>query len=172
VPGLIEGASEGIGLGHEFLAHLERARILVHVIDSAAGDPAEQFATIDRELAEYGAGLDERPQVVVLNKVDLLPEPPALGVDDERIVAVFGLSAATGAGVEDFKRRLFTLIPEPEEEPAVEPELADFLVYRPKTKTRTYRIYRTDRGFRVIGKPSEEELRAAGVKAEDEVEYV
>ncbi|MGB2951970.1 MAG: GTPase ObgE, partial [Gaiellaceae bacterium] len=72
VPGLIERASEGVGLGHEFLAHLERARLLVHVIDTAAGDPAEQFATIDRELAAYGAGLEERPQVVVLNKLDLL----------------------------------------------------------------------------------------------------
>src|SRR5437762_8659939 len=73
VPGLIEGASEGIGLGHEFLAHLERARLLVHVIDVAAADPVEQFETIDRELAAYGAGLDELPQVVVLNKIDLLP---------------------------------------------------------------------------------------------------
>src|SRR6478736_3822030 len=88
VPGLIEGASEGAGLGHEFLAHLERARMLVHVIDAADGDPAERWATIDHELAAYGAGLDELPQVVVLNKVDLLPEPPVLGVDDRRILVV------------------------------------------------------------------------------------
>ena len=77
VPGLIEGASEGVGLGDEFLAHLERARLLVHVIDAASGDPAERFHTIDRELDQYGAGLDERPQAVVLNKIDLVPEPPA-----------------------------------------------------------------------------------------------
>src|SRR5438874_1462379 len=73
VPGLIEGASEGVGLGHEFLAHLERARLLVHVIDAAAGDAESQFRTIEHELAAYGAGLEERPQVVVLNKIDLLP---------------------------------------------------------------------------------------------------
>src|SRR5207249_909451 len=85
VPGLIEGAAEGVGLGHEFLAHLERARLLVHMIDAAAGDPAEQFRTIDRELDEYGAGLETRPQVVVLNKIDLLPEPPAFELEDERI---------------------------------------------------------------------------------------
>src|SRR5881394_3219655 len=59
VPGLIEGASEGVGLGHEFLAHLERARLLVHVIDAAAGDPAEQFRGVDRELEAYGQGLAE-----------------------------------------------------------------------------------------------------------------
>ena len=75
VPGLIEGASEGVGLGHEFLAHLERARTLVHVID--ASKPSRSSGeTIDGELAAYGAGLDERPQIVVLNKIDLVPEPP------------------------------------------------------------------------------------------------
>src|SRR5438874_4936199 len=87
VPGLIEGASEGVGLGHEFLAHLERARVLVHVIDSADGEPAECWAATDRELTAYGEGLDELPQVVVLNKIDLLPDPPELGVEDDRIIA-------------------------------------------------------------------------------------
>src|SRR5438034_6591911 len=131
VPGLIEGASEGVGLGHEFLAHLERARLLVHVIDAAAGDPAEQFRTIDRELREYGAGLAELPQVVVLNKVDLLPSPPSLGLNDERILRTFAVSAATGAGVELFKRALFELVPVPESPPDdSEREIADFLVYR------------------------------------------
>ena len=74
VPGLIEGASEGVGLGHEFLAHLERARLLVHVIDAAEGDAEERFRAIDHELAEYGAGLVERPQIVALNKVDAAPD--------------------------------------------------------------------------------------------------
>src|SRR5881275_2065225 len=85
VPGLIEGASEGVGLGHEFLAHLERARLLVHVIDAAAGDAEAQFRTIDHELAEYGAGLESRPQLVVLNKLDLLPEPSSFELEDGRI---------------------------------------------------------------------------------------
>src|SRR5207249_5673178 len=127
VPGLIEGASEGVGLGHEFLAHLERARLLVYVIDAAAGDPAEQFRTIDRELAEYGAGLETRAQVVVLNKIDLLLEPPGLGLEDERIERVFLVSCATGAGVEEFKRALLELVPEPEERPSDTDGLADFL---------------------------------------------
>ena len=83
VPGLIEGASEGVGLGHEFLAHLERARTLVHVID-ASHDADEQWRTIDAELGAYGAGLDERPQIVVLNKIDLAPDPP-FAIDDPRI---------------------------------------------------------------------------------------
>ena len=75
VPGLIEGASDGVGLGHAFLAHLERARLLVHVIDGSEGDADERFRAIDRELALYGAGLDERPQIVVLNKSDRRRSP-------------------------------------------------------------------------------------------------
>jgi GTP-binding protein len=175
VPGLIEGASEGVGLGHEFLAHLERARLLVHVIDVAAGDPAEQFRTIDRELAEYGAGLEMRPQVVVLNKIDLLPEPSPFEVEDERIQRVFLVSCATGAGIEEFRRALFELVPAPEELPSEADGLADFLVYRPVPRARPFKILRTDRGFRVTGRvPAgeelEEALRAAGAKTGDEVQ--
>ena len=175
VPGLIEGASEGAGLGHEFLAHLERARMLVHVIDAADGEPAERWASIDRELSAYGAGLDELPQVVVLNKIDLLPEPPELGVEDERIIAVYPVSAATGAGVEEFKRALFSHVPEAEALPEEKPEgLADYLVYRPGSRRRRYRIFRTDTGFRVVGRPPGDEelaeaLMAAGAKEGDEV---
>jgi GTP-binding protein len=173
VPGLIEGASEGVGLGHEFLAHLERARTLIHVIDSS-GDADEQWRTIDAELGAYGAGLDERPQIVVLNKIDLEPEPE-LSIDDPRIVAVFRISCATGEGVEEFRRRLFVLVPEPEVEERGPDELADFLVYRPQPKTRRWRLLRTEDGFRVLGpRPSEEELeralRAAGAKVGATVE--
>jgi GTP-binding protein len=175
VPGLIEGASEGAGLGHEFLAHLERARMLVHVIDAAHGEPAERWASIDRELSAYGAGLDELPQVVVLNKIDLLPEPPVLGVDDERILVVYAVSAATGAGIDTFRRALFVHVPEPEALPEAKPEgLADYLVYRPQPRARRYRILRTDTGFRVMGRPPADEelaeaLKAAGAKKGDEV---
>ena len=175
VPGLIEGASRGVGLGHEFLAHLERARLLVHVIDAADGDPVEHFRTIDRELAEYGAELDRRPQAVVLNKTDLLLDPPIFGVDDPRIVGVFALSAATGAGVEEFKRSLFSVVPPLPESPADDSGMAEFLVYRPQPRAATYRILRTDRGYRVLGDPPsagelEAELRAAGARKGSEVE--
>ena len=179
VPGLIEGASEGVGLGHEFLAHLERARLLLHVIDASEVDVEERFRTIDRELALYGAGLDERPQALVLNKIDLLP-PDSLAVpqlDDPRIVRVFRVSAATGEGIEELKRTLFTLIPPAPPDAADEPsELPNFLEYRPQPPARrTYRIYRTDRGYRIAGEaPAGEELeaalRAAGIRKGQDVE--
>jgi hypothetical protein len=89
---------------------------------------------------------------------------------------VFPVSAATGAGIEEFRRALFQHIPEPEPIPEESPEgLADFLVYRPQPRTRRYRIYRTDTGYRVAGRPPgdvelAEALKAAGAKEGDEVE--
>ena len=178
VPGLTEGASEGVGLGHEFLAHLERARVLLHVIDSSEGDAEERWATIDSELAAYGAGLDERQQAIVLNKIDLSPEPPAFDLEDERILRVFRVSAATGAGIEELKRALLALMPQEEvvpPAPGAEDELVDFLVYRPQPARRAYRVFRTERGFRVTGRPPssaelEAVLKAAGAREGDEVE--
>ena len=176
VPGLIEGASEGVGLGHEFLAHLERARLLLHVIDSSEGDADDRWRTIDAELEAYGAGLDERQQVVLLNKTDLSPDPPAFGIEDDRIVRVFRVSAATGAGVEELRRALFELVPQEEVVPELEEsELVDFLVYRPQPARRAYRVFRTERGFRVTGRPPspaqlEAILKAAGARAGDEVQ--
>ncbi len=174
VPGLIEGASEGIGLGHEFLAHLERARLLVHVIDAAEPDPEMRYEQIEAELAAYGAGLDERPQAIVLNKLDLLPEPPSLHLGGERVLRVFALSCATGAGVEEFRRALFELCPPETAVEAEAPGLAEFLVYRPRPKRLGFRILRTESGFRVVGRPPAEDelteaLRAAGAKPGDEV---
>jgi GTPase len=176
VPGLIEGASEGIGLGHEFLAHLERARLLVHVIDASEGDPAERFATIDRELGAYGAGLDRLPQIVVVNKIDIARDA-AFETGDPRVLRVVRTSAATGEGIDDLTRALFELCPAaPEREVSAEDGVVDFLVYRPRPHGRgAYRIFRTDRGYRVVGTPPEREaleeaLRAAGAKAGAEVE--
>ena len=171
VPGLLEGAHEGVGLGDEFLAHLERARLLLHVID-ATEPVAERFAAINRELRGYGAGLDERPQIVVLNKLDLVGDPPVFDVEDSRVLATFAVSAATGAGIDDLKRALFELVPETSPEPAVEDEVADFLVYRPRPdRRRAFRLFRIDGGYRVRGEATEQELRAAGVKPGDAVEF-
>jgi GTP-binding protein len=170
VPGLIEGASQGVGLGHAFLAHLERARLLVHVIDGSEGDADERFATIDRELALYGAGLDERPQIVVLNKSDLTTEPVPFDVDDARILAVHRVSCATGAGIPELRQALFSLCPAAPEPAEDEAEMPEFLEYRPKPPSRRpFRILRTDHGYRVVGDVPvgdelEDALRAAGIR--------
>ena len=176
VPGLIEGASEGVGLGHEFLAHLERARLLVHVLDASEEDAAGRWQLIENELAEYGAGLGELQQIVVLNKIDVAGNVD-FRVEDERILRIVRTSAVTGAGIDELVNALFELCP-PAPEPAQEDDdgLVEFLVYRPRPEARSgFRILRTDRGYRVTGttpEPHELEaaLRAAGAKTGAEVE--
>jgi GTP-binding protein len=175
VPGLIEGAADGAGLGHQFLAHLERARLLVHVLDASEPDLEGRFQAIDRELEAYGAGLGNRPQLVVLNKIDLLPTAPPFAVDDPRVVGVLATSCATGHGIDELKRALFELCPAA---PAADPvdELPEYLEYRPKPRRGPgFRILRTDRGYRVVGKPPsadelEEALRRVGIKRGTQVE--
>jgi GTPase len=177
VPGLIEGAAEGAGLGHRFLAHLERARLLVHVLDASEPDLEARFRTIDDELSAYGAGLDRRPQLVVLNKIDLLDRVPSLALSDERIVRIVATSCATGAGIDKLKRALFELVPTEQEVAAPSSErVPEFLEYSPRARTGPrFRILRTDRGYRVVGTPPpadelEEALRRIGVKRGTEVE--
>jgi GTPase len=176
VPGLIEGAADGAGLGHQFLAHLERAVLLVHVLDASEPDLEERFRTIDHELAQYGAGLAERPQLVVLNKIDLVQTVPVFEPPDERVVRVVATSCATGTGVEDLKLALFELCPASGVEHAVEATVPEFLDYRPRPRRGPrFRILRTDRGFRVVGTPPsadelETALRGLGIKRGTHVE--
>lgn len=175
VPGLIEGAADGAGLGHQFLAHLERARVLVHVLDASEANLVERFRTIDEELDRYGAGLAERPQLVVLNKIDLVDSPPDFALDDPRVVGVVATSCATGAGIDDLKHALFEHCPLEPAEP-VESPLPEFLDYRPRPRRgRQFRILRTDRGYRVVGRTPapeelEEALRRLGIKRGAQVE--
>ena len=174
VPGLIEGAADGAGLGHQFLAHLERARLLVHVLDASEPDLEERFRTIDHELAAYGAGLEVKPQLVVLNKIDLLEAVPAFKPADERVVRVVATSCVTGAGIDELMYALFELCPV--DAPAVDEAVPEFLEYTPRARRGPrFRILRTDRGYRVVGTPPpadelEEALRKLGIKRGTQVE--
>ncbi len=115
IPGLIEGASRGLGLGEEFLRHVERTRLLVHVVDASSADPLRDIATIDAELKSYGHGLEERPQLVALNKVDL-PEAraaaPRIARDlAERGISSVAISAAARERTVDLLRQIFDRCP-------------------------------------------------------------
>ncbi len=174
VPGLIEGAADGAGLGHQFLAHLERARLLVHVLDASEPDLEKRFRTIDHELAAYGAGLEVKPQLVVMNKIDLLDAVPAFEPADERVVRVVATSCVTGAGIDELTYALFELCPV--DAPAVDEAVPEFLEYTPRARRGPrFRILRTDRGYRVVGTPPpadelEEALRKLGIKRGTQVE--
>ena len=104
IPGLIEGASLGKGLGHEFLRHVERTRILVFVIDVQSEDPASDLATLEHELREWSPELLEKPRLVVLSKADLLP--PGEAEERARGLGALAISAATGHGLAAFKDRI------------------------------------------------------------------
>jgi GTP-binding protein len=115
IPGLIEGASRGLGLGEEFLRHVERTRLLVHVVDASQPDPLQDIATIDTELRSYGRGLEERPQLVALNKIDL-PEareaaPLLAHALAERGVDSVAISAAAHQGTAELLRQIFDRCP-------------------------------------------------------------
>ena len=107
IPGLIEGAHQGVGLGHKFLRHIERTRILLHVIDAsgAAEAPWRDYQTLDQELRQYKDELSKRQRIVVLNKLDLLEEEERAAeltaVFKEHGLKVMTISALTGQGLDD-----------------------------------------------------------------------
>ena len=99
IPGLIEGAAEGAGIGDRFLGHVERTRLLLHLVDAAGDDVAEAYATVRGELDSYGAGLGDKPEVVALSRVDLA-DAEQLKAAKQALKGALPISAATGAGVE------------------------------------------------------------------------
>ncbi len=157
IPGLIEGAAEGAGLGHEFLRHIERCRLLLHVVDisgSEGRDPVEDIKKINRELAEYSAELATRPQIIVANKVDLIDRKSADLDRFEAFVAELGvgliyISAATGENIGRLVRmtaeKLKELPPPKIYESEIEP--ADFV----GRKTKETVVRRENKKFIVEG---------------------
>ena len=116
IPGLIEGAAEGAGIGDRFLGHIERCRVLIHLIDIAGEDPAEAMKIVQDELEAYGAGLEDKPQLITLNKLDLADKELGEGFADELLAAgadkVFTVSGATGAGIEPLLDAVLSYLPD------------------------------------------------------------
>ena len=116
IPGLIEGAADGAGIGDRFLGHIERCRVLIHLIDIAGEDPAEAFQVVNGELEAYGAGLADKPQIVALNKLDLADEELVAAFAEELLEAgadeVFAVSGATGAGIEALMDAVLGYLPD------------------------------------------------------------
>ena len=132
IPGLIEGASEGLGLGHEFLRHVERTRLLLHVVDVSGiegRNPVDDFNTINEELKNYNMDLLDRPQIIAANKTDIMtdtaPYEELKKLAEEKDIKIFEISAATGTGVRELVAYIASLlkeipIPEVEIEPMTE----------------------------------------------------
>ena len=180
IPGLIEGASGGAGLGHDFLAHVERCRVLVHVLDLApidGSDPVDNHRTIEAELAAHSPELSELPRVLALSKADLVPPDEAAGARDawrERLgedVPVLVTSSATGLGLDDLKRLLLQLVPPRDAldaaEAAGEDDVAEYAVFRPAAG-RTFDVARTGPdSFVVTGEAVERLIQRFDVENEE-----
>ena len=114
IPGLISGASEGIGLGHDFLRHIERTRILLHLIDATADDPIADYQTIQQELEAYGHGLPERPQIIALNKIDAVDSEILALITSElqelTSVEIFHISAVTRGGLDTLMQKVWSVL--------------------------------------------------------------
>ncbi|HSJ17367.1 MAG TPA: GTPase ObgE [Solirubrobacterales bacterium] len=165
IPGLIEGAAAGAGLGHEFLAHVERCRLLVHVIDVAGDDPMSGYATVRAELAEHGAHLERLPELVVLSKRDLLPDNEVERRPGEwreklgrSVLGVLAVSAATGAGIDELRRSILEAVPaETARRSAAQRRTsrdsfqAEHRVYTP-AGVGGFEVEREDGAFRVVGR--------------------
>jgi len=157
IPGLIEGAHEGAGLGHDFLRHIERTRMLVHLLDGASESPLLDLDSINEELALFSPGLADKPQLVVLNKMDL-PQTQELWplIEEEmarRGVPACSISAATGSGVRQMLYRVLQLLEGlPEEAEATPQEIA---VFRPQKEDKGFTVSVKDGVFRVEGRQLE-----------------
>lgn len=153
LPGLIEGASEGVGLGHEFLRHIERTRIIIHVVDMAGSegrDPYDDWLKINEELRQYNANLESRPQIVAANKMDM-PEAAEHLEEFRRQVAevrpdleILPISSLTRQGIQELLYRAAELLDQIPDEPDVEEvaELQERKVYKLETEE--------DNSFRIV----------------------
>ena len=152
IPGLIEGAAQGVGLGHDFLRHLERTRVLIHLLDGGARDPLEDWAMINQELALYRDALVDKPQLVVLNKMDL---PDAVAWEPliaERMAAegyaFMSISAATGLNVRPMLYRVKQML---DEAPQPLVEIYETVSLQPDRDDESFSLEQVADGWRVHG---------------------
>jgi GTPase len=185
IPGLIEGASEGAGLGHEFLAHVERTRLLVHVLDLApldGSDPDANFATIEHELELHDVRLARLPRILALSKADLVTDEQAAAAKaawEQRLgedVPVFVTSSATRQGLDELATELFRRVPVQETAPQEDledvAELAEHRVFKPAAR-RGFKVDRVDDGlFRVEGEAVDRLIARHDLDNEDALIHV
>ncbi|MDH4615501.1 GTPase ObgE [Brevibacillus sp. AY1] len=174
LPGLIEGAHEGVGLGHQFLRHVERTRLIVHVIDMAGvdgRDPYEDYLQINRELKLYNLKLEDRPQIVVANKMDVPEARENLKRFKEQLpdVQVFEISAATRQGVQELMYAIGDMLATMPEKPAVEEvvEVEERVVFRAEKEPDAFEISRENEVFVVSGEKIEKLVRMTNLNSYD-----
>lgn len=176
IPGIIEGASEGIGLGFEFLKHIERTRLLIHVIDisgSEGRDPIDDYIKINEELKKYNYNLSQRPQIVVANKSDLISDESVFTEFKKKISElgndkVFKISAASTFGVNDLIKEAARIL---SEIPLKDLEINEEDKYIPEEKRFTYSIKKEDDVYVVEGSFVDRLLSGVNIHEPDSLKY-
>ncbi|MCI8890364.1 MAG: GTPase ObgE [Eubacterium sp.] len=175
IPGLIEGASQGIGLGHEFLRHIERTRVIIHIVDAASvegRDPVEDIHAINQELESYDPRLLEKPQVIAANKLDVLYEGESEVIDqlkkefEPRGIMVYPISAVSGQGLKELLYAVKKLLDEIHEEPIVYASEYDPSQQQAVQEAFTVEIDPQDGAFVVEGPKIEKMLGYTNLEAE------
>ncbi len=157
IPGLIEGAHAGVGLGHEFLRHISRTKVLLHLIDGSTPDPVAAYSSVNAELALFDEALAGKPQVVAINKIDeteVSEKLPTIRAAFAEVgVTPMELSAAGGEGVPEVLDRVVTVLDElATAEPLEAPTAEEPIVLRPEGQRETFVVEREEGAYRVIGR--------------------
>ena len=149
IPGIIEGASDGVGLGHDFLRHVERCRLLLHVVDVSGSeyrDPIEDFKLINKELVNFSEELSKRPQIAVANKTDIATEEDIQRFRDfcaEEGIQLFVISAATRQGLDGLVQTVYNELQKLPPITIYEPE---YILPETEIDGNSFSIFRTDDG--------------------------
>lgn len=173
IPGLIEGAHRGVGLGREFLRHIERTKVLVHVIDATSPDPVKDFANVNRELELFNPRLREKPQVIAVNKMDL-PEARQRWSEIEPALRRLGLpvypiSAATGEGIGPLLAKVVELVHQVGQEEMMAAERPQVEVVKPTASVPGFVIEKEEDGFRVRGRLVERLVAMTDMESDEAV---
>lgn len=177
LPGLIEGAHLGAGLGHQFLRHIERTRLIVHVIDMAGSegrDPYEDYVQINKELGQYRQDLLERPQIIAANKMDLPEAEENLKLFKEKVgeVPIYPISAATGHGIQELLYAIVDLLETIPLRPAL-PETMEGeerVVYRAEKPAQEFTVRRDNEMFIVEGENLEKLIKMTNLNSQDSIQ--
>lgn len=176
IPGLIEGAHRGVGLGHQFLRHVERTRVLIHIVDGTGDDPVEDFERVNAELRLFKPGLAAKPQVVAFNKMDLAAArarwPRARDEFQARGVEAYPVAAATGEGLTEVLARVVEMLREAGREREAAELAQEVKLFTPRPLTADFTVEREEGGFRVRGRLVERAVAMTNIENDEAVAFL
>ncbi len=183
IPGLIEGAAEGAGLGHEFLAHIERTRLIVHIVEVLPvdeSDPSSNLEAVEDEIRAYDPGLVDLPKIVVLSKCDLMEDEKVDRISENLAskhgsdLEIYPISSVTGAGLEKLKGAIYRLVPE-DDEGSLEEQVSEPARYKLYTPAKEHEVVvksESKGSFRISGNRVESLMNRLDLENQEALDYL